>query len=396
MVPFLGYGKGSAAFDAVVAFADPSAAPDELMSALKSLTPKPRVAGEPGLVAINKVKSLVMLDEWPDLAFIARDNPKATGVRHREALENPAAILDVLERHLLARRDLPYEALPLKFRRHDSAHAGAWESAAEVSLLARLFRFTLSPLARAAPELLAARLPSWFGLHFAADLAVLECLTSIRGVSPSTIPLPGHFKDTFEAVLNQHMRTAGPASAKLDWSSVDAVRTAIEQRAWSKLQDALSESDAAHQRTVLELAPTERAELANHLKLATKLMNIATLVLFAGRHSDALAIYDSVLDGKLEAAAAANPLYAVQAENNKLPIDAARHRRYIDTLVPFGPKNPAVFLNAACVACELESYDEAVQLLTQAKAHGFEVRKYRNEASFAQLAKRADYKTLMK
>jgi hypothetical protein len=66
-----------------------------------------------------------------------------------------------------------------------------------------------------------------------------------------------------------------------------------------------------------------------------------------------------------------NALWAVQADNNKLPLDAARARRYVTLSLPYGPENPAIFFNAACVSFELGDRERALSLVSLAAHHRY-------------------------
>jgi hypothetical protein len=74
----------------------------------------------------------------------------------------------------------------------------------------------------------------------------------------------------------------------------------------------------------------------------------------------------------LDRSAYANALYVVMNDNNGLPIDTARHRRFLAAALPHGPANPAIFFNAACVAIELGEIDQAFACISAAIEHEYE------------------------
>lgn len=67
-----------------------------------------------------------------------------------------------------------------------------------------------------------------------------------------------------------------------------------------------------------------------------------------------------------------NATWAAQADNNKLPVDAARARRYIDRATPYAANNPPLFFNLACLAFEIGDHAAALRFISLAKQHGFQ------------------------
>lgn len=416
---FLGHGEGPGTVDLLVCLADPAAALEPLRERLRRwAVPGALVEIRGPLVDVNSkhkgdvhvslTEALTALHDVAPIGLAVRKNRlKKASAWHLDSIAKPDAILAVLEKHVLACRERPYEAIDLQLSNSASVHLGAWEALEGQAPLGGFIRGTLALVTAALKkqpralavwhDLLVSRLPGWTGFDFGADVAVLEQLSKVQAIAPTTVEMPGHFKDAFdEMVKRQHARRSHRFEApKIDWSHLEAVRAAMSGERWSDLQWSLHETEPAHIKTVLELSPAERAELSRHERLATMLMNIATMKMTSGEFVSALEIYDSVIDGKLEAAAAANPLYAAADDNNKLGINEARARRYLAKCMPLGPKNAAIFLNAACLVAELGDFDEALRLLAESKRHGYPVRDHRNEQIFVPLRDRPAFKKLM-
>ncbi len=95
-----------------------------------------------------------------------------------------------------------------------------------------------------------------------------------------------------------------------------------------------------------------------------------------GSFAAALVLFDAVVEWpRLPVPAQGtwmgNALWAVQADNNKLRVDAARARRYVTLALAYGPANPAIFFNAACVSSELGDHERALSLISLAAHHRY-------------------------
>jgi hypothetical protein len=153
---------------------------------------------------------------------------------------------------------------------------------------------------------------------------------------------------------------------------------------------ALADSSAKHAAAVLEQA---RARLQ-----ATP--SWGDYLAFEGHaritHKDwpvAIGLFELILDvPKLGLTAYNNALYAVMRDNNGLPIDPARHRRFLAAALPHGPENPAIFFNSACVFMELGETDRVFEHIALAIEHGFEgIEQMRDEALFEPLREDARF-----
>ncbi|MDP3498896.1 MAG: hypothetical protein Q8S33_01135 [Myxococcales bacterium] len=421
---FLGHGEGPGRFDVLVALADPAGDATALTTALTQWADSgrapfveargPVVSARAAFKAGRKVHErlaqvLEAVHQTTPLCLVVRTNRVKPSAWHAASVANPSALLDVLERLVRAPKP-PYAFLAIDTSGSDSAHGAAYDGLTAHSLLGALVQQSLKlattklepSVAAVWDDVLVTRLPAWAGLDFGVDLAVQQRLALTLGLSPSAVEMPGHFLDAFDDMVRAHHEWAHQprrrGAGDLDWANVAAVRGALNAPAvdWERVESSFLDTNAAHVASLLELAPDERVKLTPHGQLTTLMMNAATMLMTAGRYANALALYDAALEGTVDPMAAANPLFAVQDDNNHLGVDAARARRYLARCVPHGPKNPPVFLNAAFVAAELGEHDEAVRLLAQAKLHGVVVSRYRNEGLFVPLKHRADFKKLMR
>lgn len=420
---FLGHGDGPGRFDVLVALADPAGDTAALTTALTQWAGSGR---DPVVEARGPVVSvrvtfkggpklherladvLESVHAVTPLSLVVRTNRVKPSAWHAESVANSGAVLDALERLVRAPKP-PYAFLPIDTTGADSAHSAAYDGLGAHSLLGSLVQQSLKvattklepAVAAAWDDALLTRLPAWAGLDFGVDLAVQQRLALTLGVSPSAVEMPGHFLDAFDDMVRAHHERAHQprrrGAGDLDWSDVAAVRAALSapQVDWERIESSFLDTAADHVTTLLALSHAERVALTPHGHLTTLMMNAATMLMTAGRYADALTLYDAALEGTVDPNAAANPLFAVQDDNNHLGVDVDRARRYLARCVPHGPKNPPILLNAAFVAAELGDHDEAVRLLAQAKQHGVVVSRYRNEGLFVPLKHRADFRTLM-
>lgn len=200
-----------------------------------------------------------------------------------------------------------------------------------------------------------------------------------------------------EAVAAPAEVPAGSASTQaIDWAQVDTVVAALNRSppALLALERTFRDADPKHGATLLALSPEQLLMLARYGSLATRMANAAYLFLQAARWDDAMKVYDAAVEGDIDPRACANPLYVVQFDNNHLRIDEPRARRYLLRCLPHAPRNPDVYLNAACVVLELGEHDEAMRLLTLAKAAGSKVEKFLSEAFFDVLRGRPEFVAL--
>lgn len=151
-------------------------------------------------------------------------------------------------------------------------------------------------------------------------------------------------------------------------------------------------------------APLGRAIFAQAIEransdpgVATSLANFALEAAQAGAFVPALAAFDVIVDmapqnvGNVmvesqrngqasgqrlavnaQSSWACNATWAVQADNNKMPVDAQRARNYLAKCLPYAPSNPAIYLNATCIAVELGDINEALNYTSLAKRCGYQ------------------------
>lgn len=421
--PFLGHGAGPGTFDVILCLESAAGEAKPVVDALEAWCSTARdsfVDSHENVVSLAARRApspkgheslsgvLEQAHGTTPLGLVVRRNRVKPSPWHTATLNDPERLLAVLERQVQARAGREYGPMELDISSDPrSIFAGAWSSLARTTSVGSLVQAALLQVTDAvieAPErnrvwsdLLWARLPTWTGVNFGVDLAIVQALSSLMGIAPTTVEMPGRFKDAFEdMVRSHHGRRVGGPRKDVDWAELASVRAAMAAGKWRELQRSLMEADAAHVETLMGLNDEERVELSKHERLATMMMNIATFKMTAGDFRTALAIYDCALEGRVEAAAAANPLYAVADDNNHLGVDPVRARRYLEKCVPLGPKNAAIFLNAACLTAELGDAEETLRLLALAREHGMSVKDHRNEKVFVPIRERAEFKKLMR
>ncbi|MER2562576.1 MAG: hypothetical protein ABTQ32_17760 [Myxococcaceae bacterium] len=420
---FLGHGEGTGTFDLLIALDDPAADVTPVVTALESWAKgrEELLMHEGAVVSVSAVlkraprlhEGLARTLEGLNVGLVVRTNKVKPSAWHAESVADTARLLALLERHVKAREGSDYEFLPIDLSGEDSVHQAVWNSLHAHSHLGALLQASISSVTSSLEgdaldvfnDQLLARLPGWAGLDFGVDLAVQQLLARARSVGPTTIEMPGHFLDAFDEMVRAHHASEQGHDddevlepGDVDWTSVDSIRERLRQEPvdWKALEKALRDTNRQHVETLLELSHDERVALAKHGQLGLLQMNAATTLMTSGEFDKALTLFDAGLEGRIHPGSAANPLFAVQDDNNHLGVVRERSRRYLDRCVPFGPQNPTVFLNAACVAVELGELEEAMALLTQAKQHGVAVKPFKNEGLFLPLRERRDFKALMK
>jgi hypothetical protein len=160
-------------------------------------------------------------------------------------------------------------------------------------------------------ERLEEALPALVGSDFAVDVAVRYLLAQLRGVAANTVKLTAAFDAEFARQLKgTHGKAAKQKEGALDWSSRDAVLSAVAAERWDELSKALREQDDSHIETVRSLEPDTLLKLATqHRDLPTQLANIATSLLPQNEVDAVLRLYDAAIEGRLHPLAAGNPLY---------------------------------------------------------------------------------------
>lgn len=109
-----------------------------------------------------------------------------------------------------------------------------------------------------------------------------------------------------------------------------------------------------------------------------------------------LAMFDRIVDlPDLELSAYCNALWIVQADNNKLPVDAPRLRRYLEACLPHAPDNPAIYHNAAYCFLELGDEDGVCRMFQAAVSASYEgLAAMRADALFAPLATKPRFREI--
>ncbi len=88
-----------------------------------------------------------------------------------------------------------------------------------------------------------------------------------------------------------------------------------------------------------------------------------------------------------------NALWTVMRDNNKLPLDREREKKYLLACLPYGPKNPAIYYNAACIYFELGKLEKVFGSIRLAIEHGYDkVEQMKTEPLFAPIRKDPRFK----
>ena len=118
---------------------------------------------------------------------------------------------------------------------------------------------------------------------------------------------------------------------------------------------------------VLDRAFAEREDTF----LRDYLHRAAMTLVGAKQFTPALVLFDRlVASSPKDLAVYTNALYAVQRDNNKLPLDRERARRYVAAATPHADANPPIYINLACVNLELgdrAAVDAAIAALKRHK-----------------------------
>ncbi len=77
------------------------------------------------------------------------------------------------------------------------------------------------------------------------------------------------------------------------------------------------------------------------------------------------------IDVPAQASWVCNATWAAQADNNKLPVNPPRARAYLTQAASFGPANPPIYFNLACLAFEIGDHDQSLGMVSMAQKHGY-------------------------
>ena len=132
----------------------------------------------------------------------------------------------------------------------------------------------------------------------------------------------------------------------------------------------------------IESRVREDADLGN--QLGTLAYNLTQQDQF----EDALRLFERLIDAPgLHKSVYNNALWAVMDDNNKMPVQHDRARRFLDACLPHGPDNPSIFYNAACAYFELDEINRVYEQLQLAIEHDYpRPEQMRAEPLFAPIA----------
>jgi predicted DNA-binding WGR domain protein/tetratricopeptide (TPR) repeat protein len=66
-----------------------------------------------------------------------------------------------------------------------------------------------------------------------------------------------------------------------------------------------------------------------------------------------------------------NVLWVLQYDNTGLPVNATLNEKILAKCLPYGPQNPAIYFNAACVYVEMNQFEKAVECVSLAIRHKY-------------------------
>lgn len=87
-----------------------------------------------------------------------------------------------------------------------------------------------------------------------------------------------------------------------------------------------------------------------------------------------------------------NALYVLQKDNTGLPVNYELNHLFLEKCLPFGPKNPAIYFNAACLYAEMDDVDAAIECINKAREHNYDgystmIEEIKNASMFANVVK---------
>jgi tetratricopeptide (TPR) repeat protein len=132
-----------------------------------------------------------------------------------------------------------------------------------------------------------------------------------------------------------------------------------------------------------DLVIEHATEMAKHILPDTFIIplgNIGTALLMEKRYAEAITVFALALNINIEAGKETlvdlsmycNALYAIQKDNNGLPINKQLNLEFLEKCLTWGPKNPAIFFNAACVYTEMEEFEHTYMCINLAKKYNYE------------------------
>jgi len=185
------------------------------------------------------------------------------------------------------------------------------------------------------------------------------------------------------------------------WTSVAETRKAIARgeiyRGSMIHQNAIDPTNPQHCETLLALdedelralVPSECPTRVSSWRVVQSLFLCAHRLALEGRFREALRLYDAVtcVPGHFDPTLYMNALWAVQNDNHHLGVMRERATVYLERCVQYGPRNPGIYYNAACVWQELGDREKAIACVRDAVRHGYDrLDLVRNDAALASLA----------
>jgi hypothetical protein len=177
--------------------------------------------------------------------------------------------------------------------------------------------------------------------------------------------------------------------ATIDWAVVDDVKAAIVANRLAVLSRDFEHENASHVQTLWALSDDDRKALAKKDRLARIMGTVAFHLMTSGKIPEALTLFDALVDTTdlSELSVYNNALWAVQDANHHLGVMKERVESYLARCLPYGPRNPAIFHNAACVYSELGDSERALAAVRDAIRFGYgELDALRDDVSLKQIS----------
>lgn len=110
-----------------------------------------------------------------------------------------------------------------------------------------------------------------------------------------------------------------------------------------------------------------------------QLASKAYFLLKAKNYESSIMLFKLVLQMELESrqkindlSPYCNALYVLQKDNSGLPVNYELNHLFLEKCLPFGPKNPAIYFNAACLYAEMNNIDAVFECINLARKYNYD------------------------
>lgn len=115
------------------------------------------------------------------------------------------------------------------------------------------------------------------------------------------------------------------------------------------------------------------------ISLVEQLALKAYLLLKVKNYNQSIMLFKLVLQMELEPrqkvndlSLYCNALYVLQKDNTGLPVNYELNNLFLEKCLPFGPKNPAIYFNAACLYAEMNNVDAVFECIDLARKYNYD------------------------